>query len=96
MGQQETQDVAAALIKGQAKFFVFDKTNLTIDAAVVPALTQAGRVYTNTSATYYVKLFGGLNWNLSFYGNWDNKPPQNFSGSDYGMTSGLGWSFGNR
>jgi hypothetical protein len=95
-GQQGTQDVAAALIKGQAKFFVFDKTNLTINGAVIPALTQAGRVYTNTSATYYVKLFGGLNWNLSFYGNWDNKPPQNFSGSDYGITSGLGWSFGNR
>ena len=96
LGQQETQNVAAALIKGQAKFFAFDKTNLTIDAAVVPALTQAGRVYTNTSATYYVKLFGGLNWNVSFYGNWDNQPPQHFSGSDYGITSGLGWSFGNR
>ena len=68
--------------------FVFDKTNLTVDAAVVPALTQAGRVYTNTSATYYAKAFRWTELeSINFYGNWDSKPPQNFSGSDYGITS---------
>ena len=28
------------------------------------------------------------------YGNWDNRPPANFSGSDYGSSSGLSWTFG--
>ena len=96
LGEQGSQNVAAALIAGQAKFFAFNKTNLTINGYVFPALSQPGRVYTNTTVTYYVKLFGGLNWNISFYGNWDNQPPQHFSGSDYGTSSGLGWSFGNR
>ena len=96
LGEQGTQNVAAASIAAQAKFFVFNKTNLTINGYVLPALSQPGRVYTNTTVTYYVKLFGGLNWNVSFYGNWDNQPPRNFSGSDYGTSSGLGWSFGNR
>ena len=96
LGEQVTQNVAAALIAGQAKFFVFNKTNLTINGYAFPALSEPGRVYVNTSVTYYVKLFGGLNWNTSFYGNWDNQPPRNFSGSDYGASSGLGWSFGNR
>jgi hypothetical protein len=96
VGVQGTQNVAASLIAGQAKFFVFNKTNLTINGYVFPALSQPGRVYTNTTVNYYVKLFGGLNWNISFYGNWDNQPPQHFSGSDYGTSSGLGWSFGNR
>ena len=96
LGEQGTQNVAAALIAAQAKFFVFNKTNLTINGYILPALSQPGRVYTNTTVTYYVKLFGGLNWNVSFYGNWDNQPPPHFSGSDYGTSSGLGWSFGNR
>ena len=96
VGEQGPQNVAAALIAGQAKFFAFNKTNLTINGDVFPALSQSGRVYTNTTVTYYVKLFGGLNWNISFYGNWDNQPPQHFSGSDYGTSSGLGWTFGNR
>jgi hypothetical protein len=43
-----------------------------------------------------VKLFSNLKWNVSFYGNWDNRPPPNFSGSDYGSSSGLSWTFGNR
>jgi len=37
-----------------------------------------------------------LTWNVSFYGSWDNRPPPTFSGSDYGTSSGLGWTFGNR
>ncbi len=96
LGEQGMQNVGAALIAAQAKFFVFNKTNLTVNGYIFPALSRPGRVYTNTTVTYYVKLFGGLNWNVSFYGNWDNQPPQHFSGSDYGTSSGLGWTFGNR
>lgn len=96
LGDQGTQNVAAALIAAQAKFFVFNKTNLTINGYLLPALSQPGRVYTNTTVSYYVKLFGGLNWNVSFYGNWDNQPPRSLSGSDYGTSSGLAWSFGNK
>ncbi len=96
LGQQATQNVAAALIVGQAQFFAFNKTNLTISGSVLPAVSQPGRVFTNTTATYYVKVFGGLTWNVSFYGNWDSHPPKGLSGSDYGASSGLGWSFGNR
>jgi len=33
---------------------------------------------------------------VSFYGNWDNQPPPGFSGSDYGSSSGLSWTFGLR
>jgi Protein of unknown function, DUF481 len=96
LGEQGTQNVAAALIAAQAKFFVFNKTNLTVNGYILPALSQPGRVYTNTTITYYVKLFGRLNWNISFYGNWDNQAPRNFSGSDYGTSSGLAWAFGNK
>lgn len=88
------QNSATGLIYAHVRFFKFSRTNLDVNAALLPFLTDPGRVRFDTNATYYVKLFGQLNWNLSFYGNWDNRPPPGFSGSDYGTSSGLSWSFG--
>jgi len=93
---QGTQSVATGLIAGQAKFFKFNKTTLDVTGVFLPAISQPGRVHFNMNATYYVKIFSDLTWNVSFYGNWDNRPPSGFSGSDYGTSSGLGWTFGNK
>jgi hypothetical protein len=90
------QNLGAAVIAAEVKLFKFSKTNLNVSAVLLPALSQPGRVHFNTNAAYYVKLFSNLKWNVSFYGNWDNQPPANFSGSDYGSSSGLSWTFGNR
>jgi len=90
------QQLTSALIAGEMKLFRFDKTNLDLTGTVLPALSNPGRVHTNLNATYYIKLWKNLSWNFSFYGNWDNQPPQGFSGSDYGTTSGVTYKFGNR
>ena len=90
------QQVTAALIVGEMKLFRFDRTNLTVTATVLPALSDPGRVHSNLNATYYIKLWGNLTWNFSFYGNWDNQPPPGFTGSDYGTSSGINYTFGNR
>lgn len=89
-----TQNVAAALFYLDAKFFRFSKTNFNLTATFLPALSDPGRIRFNTNATYYLNIFHNLNWNLSFYGNWDNRPPATFSGSDYGTSSGVSWTFG--
>ena len=89
-----TQNVAAALLALEMKFFRFNKTNFSLTSTVFPALSEPGRVYVNTNATYYIKITSDLSWNVSFYGNWDNRPPANFSGSDYGTSSGLSYTFG--
>jgi hypothetical protein len=88
------QHVATALIYIDAKMFKFSKTNLDVTASLLPALSDPGRVRFNTNASYYIKIIGNLKWNVSFYGNWDNRPPAGFSGSDYGTSSGLTWTFG--
>lgn len=88
------QNLAAALIAGEVKLFKFSKTNLDFSAALMPALSDAGRVRFNTDASYYIKIMSNLKWNLTFYGNWDNRPPPGFSGSDYGTSAGLTWTFG--
>jgi hypothetical protein len=96
IGPQGQHNILAAAIAAEVKLFKFSKTNLNITAILLPALSQPGRVQFNTNASYYVKLFSNLKWNVSFYGDWDNRPPATFSGSDYGSSSGLSWTFGNK
>ena len=88
------ENLAAAMIYTEAKLFRFSKTNLNITAALLPGVSDPGRMRFNTDASCYIKLVGNLKWNFSFYGNWDNRPPPGFSGSDYGSSSGLSWTFG--
>jgi hypothetical protein len=88
------QNVGSALIAADVRLFKFSKTNPSATATVLPALSEPGRVRIDTNASYYIKLFSNLSWNISFYGNWDNQPPPGFSGSDYGTSSGLSWTFG--
>jgi hypothetical protein len=90
------QDVATGLVGAGARLFRFSKTTLEVTTTVYPAISQPGRIYSNLNATYYIKLTGSLSWNVSFYGNWDNQPPPTFSGSDYGTSSGLSLTWGNR
>jgi len=93
---QESQDVAVALIALNLEAFLFKRTRLNAEATAIPALTDSGRLFYRTNLTYYLKLFGKIDWNFSFYGNWDTRPPQHFQGSDYGSSTGLSWTFGNK
>ncbi len=88
------QNTAAALVYTNVSFFRFSKTNLDATAMVLPALSDPGRVRFDANATYYIKIISDLKWDISFYGNWDNQPPTGVSGSDYGTSSGLSWTFG--
>jgi len=90
------QNIAAGLLDLNVRAFKFDRRNLDLNAVFLPAISDPGRVRFNTNVTYYIKLWSDLNWNISFYGNWDNRPPPGFSGSDYGTSAGLSWTFGLR
>jgi Protein of unknown function, DUF481 len=91
----QTQQVTAGLLGTQFRLFQFSKTTLTLRANLLPAISDPGRVQFNLNTSYYVKLWGQLNWNFTVYGNWDNRPPPGFATSDYGASSGLSVSFGN-
>ena len=93
---QGSQNTAVGFVAGQVKVFKFKKTNLDVSASLLPAITDAGRVHFNTNAVYYIKFINDLSWNFSFYGSWDSRPPATLPKSDYGTSSGLSWTFGNR
>ncbi|MGC1645486.1 MAG: DUF481 domain-containing protein [Candidatus Sulfotelmatobacter sp.] len=90
------QNVSAAWLNTQVKLFRFDQTNVTVTASLLPAISEPGRLHFNLNSAYYVKILGKFKFNVSFYGNWDNQPPPGFSGSDYGTSAGVNWTFGNR
>jgi len=90
------KNIVGALIASDATFFKFSKTNFRASASLVPALSDPGHLRFDTNVSYYVKIFGDLKWNATFYGNWDNRPPPGFSSSDYGTSSGVSWTFGLR
>jgi hypothetical protein len=93
---QGTQDVLALLVNSSLRVVTFSKTNLDLSFSALPALSEPGRFFFNTNAAFYVKLWSNLTYNLTFYGSWDTRPPVTYNASDYGFSSGLGWSFGNR
>ena len=90
------ENVTSAWISGQAKLYQFDRTSLVVTASLLPALSDPGRLHFNLNSSYYIKIWGKFDFNVSFYGNWDTQPPPGFSGSDYGTSAGLNWTFGNR
>jgi hypothetical protein len=90
------ENVTSGWISAQVKLYKFDRTNLTVSASLLPALSDPGRVHFNLNTSYYIKIWSKFNFNISFYGNWDTRPPRTFSGSDYGTSTGLNWTFGNR
>jgi Protein of unknown function, DUF481 len=93
---QGPNNTAVGFVSTEIKAFKFKKTNLDVSASLLPAITDAGRVHFNSNAVYYIKLVNDLSWNFSFYGSWDTRPPATLPKSDYGTSSGLSWTFGNR
>lgn len=90
------QDMLGVMLLGSISYVRFKQSSLSLTANAIPSISEAGRFYFNTNASYFLKLFGQINWNLSFYGNWDTQPPEGTSGNDYGINSGLSVTFGNQ
>ena len=91
-----TQDTGVALASSNLQAFIFKKSRFDLTGSVAPAVTESGRLFAKINASYYLKIFGKIDWNLSFYGNWDTQPPANLPASDYGSSTGLSYSFGNK
>ena len=88
-----SEKAVAGMVVGNVTLFVFKKTTLVLTAGLLPVLNQPGRVRFNMNSSYSIQIIKNLWWKFTFYGNWDSRPPGNLSGSDYGSTSGISYSF---
>ena len=92
-GSQSPPNALAGVINGDLHLFRFKKTSVDVTASVLPVLTEIGRVRTYVNSAYSIQVINNLWFKISFYGNWDNRPPAAFSGSDYGVSSSISYSF---
>jgi len=91
-GQPTDQNIEG-LFGGQYQLLRFSRYNLQSQAFVFPGLSDAGRIRATTKATFNVKLPNNFYTNLSFWDNYDSRPPINAKKNELGISSGLGWSF---
>jgi hypothetical protein len=57
---QNSQKVATAMIATSMKLFQFNKTSLDVTATLFSALSEPRRLFFNSNASYYIKLFSNL------------------------------------
>jgi hypothetical protein len=71
----------------------FDRYTLQSQIYVFPGLSDLGRVRATPKLTFNVKLPSNFYSNLSFWDNFDSRPPPNSKGNEFGISSGMGWTF---
>jgi hypothetical protein len=93
---EASQKIIVGLITSSLQLFMFKKTTLDVTGTLAPAISDPGRLFSKINAAYYLKVFGKIDWNFSFYGSWDTQPPPHLASADYGTSTGLSYSFGNK
>jgi putative salt-induced outer membrane protein YdiY len=90
---QPTDDNVEGLLGGQYQLMKFNLYNLQSQLFLFPGISDAGRIRATTKTTFTVKLSNNFYTNVTFWDNYDSRPPINAKKNQLGISSGLGWSF---
>jgi putative salt-induced outer membrane protein YdiY len=90
---QPTQQNAELLLGVQYQLFHFDRYTLQAQSLLFPGMSDLGRVRFTTNDTFSVKLSNNFHLNLSFWDNFDSRPPLAARKNATGLSSGVGWTF---
>ncbi len=71
----------------------FNRYSLMSQALVFPGFSDLGRIRATPKLTFNMKLENNFYTNLSFWDNYDSHPPPNSKGNEFGISSGVGWTF---
>jgi hypothetical protein len=89
-----TNPSSAEILLGAAySTFRFNKTEFNTQLSMFPSMTVGGRVRLDFSADFRLQFTDKLYWRVSFYDNFDNKPPATAPGNDVGFSTSFGYSF---
>lgn len=93
-GDQRTNTELLGAISYDRATYDFPKTDINISLAVLPSLSDTGRVRADFDAGFSRELFKDLFLKIGFYERFDNRPPSEGAvHHDYGSTLSFGWSF---
>lgn len=71
----------------------FNRYSLVSEAFLFPGFSDPGRIRATPKLTFNMKLDNNFYTNLSFWDNFDSHPPPNSKGNEFGISSGIGWTF---
>ncbi len=93
--EEEAETNVESFFNTDYEFFTFDtpKTTLTTALTIYPSLTDSGRVRSNLDFSIRQELITDLFLELTFYDSYDSKPPGDGTKNDYGVVTGLGYTF---
>jgi len=86
---------AEALLGTYFNFFTFGdwENDIASSLLVYPSLTESGRVRADFDISYRQDLFEDFYFRLSFYDQYDSRPPEGASKNDFGTTLAIGWDW---
>ena len=68
-------------------------TRLSANVNIFPGITESGRMRVNTNISLRNEIVRSVFWDLTFFSNFDNRPPEGASEEDYGIVTSLGATF---
>jgi putative salt-induced outer membrane protein YdiY len=90
---QPDQQNEELLLGADYELFHFDRYTLNSQFLLFPGLSDFGRVRFTTTDVFSVKLSNNFRFNISFWDNFDSRPPLNAQKNATGISTGLGWTF---
>jgi hypothetical protein len=91
--KQEQLDSAEGMAMLRYSTFSFKTSELNTAVWVFPSFSDLGRVRINYDLSVYWKFIGDLYFRVTFWDNYDSRPPLETSKNDYGINTTIGWSF---
>jgi putative salt-induced outer membrane protein YdiY len=91
-GQARTESLEGLL---GAAYQMRGRRGVDIDAtlAILPSLTEGGRVRAQFDGALSVDLFSDLDFKVTIYDRYDSQPPEGNDTNDTGFTLGLSWTY---
>ena len=90
-----TSQSAEGLISSSLEIFkhTLPVTRLSASINIFPGITESGRMRVNTNISLRNEVIRSVFWDLTFFSNFDNRPPEGSSEEDYGIVTSIGATF---
>jgi hypothetical protein len=93
--ESRTDSTLEGLFGADLEWFRFDTPELDITTRfeLYPNLEETGRYRTSFDTDFRWEIISDLFWGFTIYHRYENDPLAEGSGTDYGITTSLGWEF---
>lgn len=71
----------------------FKMGEIHLQALTFPGLSDSGRIRATTNNSLVIKLTNNFHFTLSFWDNYDSRPPTTAKKNELGLSSAIGWAF---